>query len=238
MSRMPDAARPPDPSDGPPRRFAPGLVRFGIVVIAALSLACGASPGTEVEPGRSLRSDAGDPGDLFDYLPGVGRLEIGDTVPGIPLITANGETADLSGFRGKAVVLAFVGADEGNENDEEMKHRLEELCRTLAPRLSDRIHVLTLVLDEASDRSTTAHWPQPPPGLAVPWSFVRAAPGDTARLAAAFGVIIWKHGDGRLGHSFNTAIIDPEGRLADHFPGLGPWSPRDLAAATALAARR
>jgi cytochrome oxidase Cu insertion factor (SCO1/SenC/PrrC family) len=209
-----------------------------LVFAAVLTASCSPAPGPDAPaadarlPSAEVEQDEG----IFGYYPDAYRLEIGETVPEIPLRRLDGEVTTLSAFRGKVTVLAFVGASDGNENDDEMLRRLGEFCRDIGPALQDRVHVLTLVLDEASDVAAVRRVRDATPAVSVPWTFLGAAPRDAGRLAAAFGVVVWQHGDGRIGHSFNTVVIDPAGRLADHFPGLGPWSPRDLTAATSLAA--
>jgi cytochrome oxidase Cu insertion factor (SCO1/SenC/PrrC family) len=136
------------------------------------------------------------------------------------------------------VVLSFIGTSEGNENDAEMLRRLAELGNALGPDLVDKVHLLTLVLADASGSPAASRARAAAPAVDVPWTFVRATPADAARLAASFGVVVWQYADGSIGHSFNTVIIDPAGRFVDQFPGLDPWSPRDVAAAAGLAAHR
>ncbi len=214
------------------RHAAPGL-------LLAATLFCACTPISE-----RASSDSGQPelppgeqaGGLFAYSPNARRLEIGEIAPDTALHDHDERALTLSTLRGSVLVLAFVGASGGNDNDAELMRRLAEFGNTVRPALAEKIHLLTLVLDEAADSAAVSRAQAAAPTVNVPWTFLGATPADAGRLATAFGVAVWQYGDGSIGHSFNTVIIDPAGRFVDQFPGLDPWSPRDLVAAAGAAA--
>ncbi len=206
-------------------------------MLFALALCAGCTPiteraSTDDTPASTRESDADD---LFVFRDDVGPLDLGDRVPDFELRDRHGNTLMLASFRGRAVVLAFIGPSTDNANDREALRRLAIFARALSPQLADKVHMLTLVLDEDPGSPAVARADGRAPRVNVPWTFVGARPRDAALLAASFGVVAWRAADGDIGHSFNTVVIDPNGRLVDQFPGLEEWSPRDLVAAVALA---
>lgn len=215
-------------------RVAAGLLLAAVLCCACTPISERASSDREPLDGVSN----GGAGDLFEYSPTSRRLEIGELAPDAPLDHPDEGVLTLSMLRGSVVVLSFVCGSEDHDNDAEMMRRLTEFADTLRPALAEKIQLLTLVLNDDRGSAAVSRARATAPAVGVPWTFVGATPGDAGRLAATFGVTVWQYGDGSIGHSFNTAIIDSSGRFVDQFPGLDPWSPRDLVAAAAAAADR
>jgi cytochrome oxidase Cu insertion factor (SCO1/SenC/PrrC family) len=222
-----------------PRRFPAAL----IVAIAVLPLACtpigGRQPdeppsGEQPAPRGEDESEA-----LFTFYPDLAPVAIGSAVPEVELEDADGRPFRLAEHRGTALVVTFF---ESRSPDPglcpEILQRLVELHATMRPELLAAVKLLAVSVDPVFDTAEVlrAH----ATGIGATgdrWLFLRGDPEAVARFAGGFGVVMWRRADGSVGHTLNTLLIDPDGRLADQFPGLDGWSTTDLLAAVSAAAR-
>ena len=219
-------------------------MRLAVAALAVVSLIGDA--GCAPIPPRSTGEEAlaaplpdADDADLFSYRPQARPLQLGDEVPRFELVDASGTRFELSGLRGRAVILTFFAAPLDPAGGIEVLARLDEIDAAMGARLADRVVLIAMLIDEtagAADHLLDAH--SAAARNAPHRRFARADPESTALLAAAFGVVFWKNADGSVGHTVSTFVIDPNGRYIDRFPGLDAWSAIDAVAAASLALDR
>lgn len=204
-----------------------------------LAGACTPVPARRVADGKTEEQEPAADTDLFSYDPDARVLPIGALVPDHELRDAEGRVLRLSLLRDRVVVMTFFADADIDGLDSEILARFAQIAGALNPPLARDVMLVTLLVDASAgapallrSHATMASRTD------VRWMFVRAAPPATAALVAAFGVVIWESPDGAVEHTFNTVVIDRNGRLVDQFPGLGTWSPMDVVAAASLAAGR
>jgi protein SCO1/2 len=213
-----------------------------IVAIAALPLACtpiggrqpDEPPGEQPAPRGEDESEA-----LFTFYPDLAPVAIGSIVPDVELEDADGRPFQLAAQRGTALVVTFF---ESRSPDPglcpEILQRLVELHATMRPELLAAVKLLAVSVDPVFDTAEVLRAHAARIGATGgSWLFLRGDPEAVARFAGGFGVVMWRRADGSVGHTLNTLVIDPDGRLADQFPGLDGWSTADLLAAVSAAAR-
>jgi protein SCO1/2 len=209
------------------------------VVAAGLLLLIACAPigerTTDAAEGPSRAPDA-DPDDAFAYRSDVRPVSIGEVIPDFAMIDVTGRPRTLHELRGKVVVMTVFAAP-GDVEDAEILDRATTIEARLAPRLAAEVTLVTLLLDPSTDdRSALRAVVERATRDDVAWIVAAADPGALSAIAGALQIALWQAADGGVGHTFNTVIIDRDGRLADRFPGLDGWSSVDvIAAASAIA---
>ncbi|MGD8331563.1 MAG: hypothetical protein PVJ49_19175 [Acidobacteriota bacterium] len=192
---------------------------------------------TDAAQDSSPASDASS-GDAFAYRPDIHPVRIGEAVPDFTMIDAAGRPHALRELRGRVVVMTVFTAPGGAE-DAEILDRAATIEARLAARLAAEVTLVTLLLDPSSnDRAALRTVAARATRDDVTWIVAAADPGALPAIAGALQIALWQAADGELGHSFNTVIIDRDGRLADRFPGLDGWSSMDVIAAASDAVER
>ena len=163
-------------------------------------------------------------------------IAVGDEVPEATFIDQDGTERRLPDFRGRTAVVTFVYT----------RCPLPQFCPlmdrhfaavqkaiTADPALAGRVHLLSVSFDPDYDTPDVlkAHATRVGADPAV-WSYVTGTREGIDAFAAAFGVTIMRE-DGTMEeiiHNLRTAVIDPNGRLADVLGG-NDWQPDQLLAA-------
>lgn len=156
-----------------------------------------------------------------------------DPAPDFTLEDGDGNPVQLSGFRGKVVILHFIYAG------------CPDICPLHADRIGeiqkmvnitpmkDRVQFMTITTDPKRDRAEVLKGYGPVHGLdpSTNWTFVTSGPkrpDDTTRkLAEQFGHKFIVTEDEFQIHSVVTHIIDQNGRWVANFHGLG-FEPTNL----------
>jgi protein SCO1/2 len=160
-------------------------------------------------------------------------LEPGENVPDIPLIDQDGNTRQLSDWRGEVVAVTFIYT----------RCPLPDFCPLMDkhfaaiqreadadPRLKGRVHLVSVSIDPAFDTPAVLRDHATRAGARPDdWTFLTGTPENVKQLGERFGVSVMTEGatDGSLIHNLRTAVIDPDGRLTTVFGG-NDWSAADL----------
>ena len=162
------------------------------------------------------------------------RLLIGEHVPEIPMVNQNGQTVTLGKFKGKTVLLTFI--DTKCKDDcpiiTGLFGKVNALLRE-SPMAYAKSRLISISIDPAYDT---------PPVLRrygleslhgdakgfEHWEFVDLPPAPLKRLATAFAVMYAPSPDGDIVHTMQTALIAPDGKVAQYWPG-DKWDPKVIA---------
>ncbi len=145
---------------------------------------------------------------------------MGQVVPDFALIDQAGQTAHLTQFRGKVVALTFAYSRCPNPNYcFRLSNNLAQLKARFHAAAGGDLILLTIVIDPAQDRGKALEryadtWKADP----STWHFLTGSVADVRRAAELFGMNFWSD-EGFLTHSFHTAVIDREGKLAANLEG-------------------
>jgi protein SCO1/2 len=163
-----------------------------------------------------------------DALRSVTLLNTGDKVPSISLIDQNGRPFTPTDFRGKIVVMSFVYT---RCRDTRMCPLISAHFHALQQRLdAAKYHLLEVTLDPAFDRpAVLAKYASRFDADAARWTIGTGDPRAVLDFAAQFGIVPFP--DPRVGliHSERTALIGPDGRIADLIDEAG-WDPDNVIA--------
>jgi protein SCO1/2 len=100
------------------------------------------------------------------------------------------------------------------------------------PHLAARVRLLTVSFDPEFDTPPVlrsyggAYVGREYPDDFRVWEFATGTKDEVNAISAYFGLTYWKE-TGEIVHSLRTALIDPNGRLAQLYPG-NEWKPRDV----------
>ncbi len=171
----------------------------------------------------------------------------GTLVPDLRLVNQDGVPIGLAGYRGRVLVLTFIYTRcPVPEFCPRMMTRLSELDERLSadPALFEKTHLLAISFDHEFDTPEVLRY------YGKAWAKDRGrgrhhhfelATGSAEQVRAAadfFGVSFWNEA-GQIVHSFCTAVIGADGRLAASFDG-NEWTADELLreVRAAAAARR
>jgi protein SCO1 len=147
-------------------------------------------------------------------------VQVGQLVPDFTLTNQAQQPARLSQFKGKVVALTFAYARCPNPNYcFRLSNNLSLLKRRFNTRVGSDLILMTIVIDPDQDRGKALEryadtWKADP----AAWLFLTGTVADVRDVAALFGMDFWSD-EGFLIHSFHTAVIDREGKLAANIEG-------------------
>jgi protein SCO1/2 len=157
----------------------------------------------------------------------------GDEIPDFQLTNQDGKRIHLGKFRGRALLLTFVYTRcPLPDYCPRMSNNFAEIYRAVKgdPRLLSKIH--TISFDPEFDK------PQVLRGYGTAyaggteafkqWEFASGSPEDVKKIAMFFGLTYWQE-TGQIIHSLRTALIAPDGKLAQLYHG-NDWRPRQVLA--------
>jgi protein SCO1/2 len=161
------------------------------------------------------------------------RLEPGQPVPDFAVTTQDGKTLKLSDLRGKVVALTFVYT----------RCPLPDFCPLMDRKFSDlaakvsasskraeQVRLLSVSFDPEHDTPEVLTKHARVQGARPPlWTFAVASHEELARVARPLG-LLYGPGSNEIIHNLCTAVIDPEGRLAqvEISAEARNWQPAEL----------
>ena len=157
----------------------------------------------------------------------VKPLAVDQAVPPFALIDQYHQPVASSQLAGKVAAVTFTYLRCPNPAYcFRLASNFGQLQKRFAGRLGKDLVLLTLVIDpEHDEKGALADyariWTTSPH-----WHFLTGPIADIRRIAGGFGVEFWKD-EGLLVHSFGTAIIDRQGKLAANLEG-NQFSARQL----------
>lgn len=161
-------------------------------------------------------------------------LMVGEKAPDIPLVNQDGKTLRFSQLKGKAVLLTFIYTRcPFPDYCPLLSRQFAAIQKDLANNPEDfkRTHLISISLDPNYDK---------PPILreyGLPyvehdakgfqhWDFVSTTPDDLQKLVGSFG-LEYSEEDSQISHSMNTILLDPDGTVANMWPG-NEWKPDEV----------
>jgi protein SCO1/2 len=158
----------------------------------------------------------------------IERVQIGETVPNFTLTAQNGETIQLKGFRGQAVLVTFIYTRCPLPNYcPLMSKNFASLQERLGKKFPGKFHLISVSIDPLFDQPAVLK------KYAVryteddsSWTF---ATGNTEQIDAIgnlFGLVQERAG-GLINHDLRTALIGPDGRLV-HVWKSNAWTPFEI----------
>jgi len=147
-------------------------------------------------------------------------VHVGQAVPDFALTDQARRVTYLSQFRGKVVVLTFSYSRCPNPNYcFRLSNNLSQLERRFRSSAKRDLILMTIVIAPDQDRGEAlaryADTWKADPAL---WRFLTGSVADVRAVSELFGAAFWDD-DGYLTHTFHTAVIDRDGRLAANLEG-------------------
>ncbi len=175
--------------------------------------------------------------DLPPAITAPRQLQVGQSIPDVPLVNQDGKTIHLSGYRGKALLITFVYTRCPMPTacpliSSHFARVHEELARDSGAYAAS--HLISISLDPSYDKPPIlrqyglAYLDDHPAGFAQ-WEFAATSPVDLRRLADAFG-LQYTVEDNQISHTMETTLIGPDGNVARTWEGSG-WDPHEVASA-------
>lgn len=170
-------------------------------------------------------------------IPGVHLPQVGDAVPDFTFINQDGKRVRLAQLRGKAVLLTFIYTRcPLPDYCVRMSNNFGAIARTLKqdPAVYDKTEMLSISFDPANDtpkvlRDYGTNYAGEVDPKFTHWQFVTAKPEEIKKAAGFFGLTY--QGDGtQIVHSLRTAVIAPDGRIAQLYNG-NDWKPEEAISA-------
>jgi protein SCO1/2 len=156
------------------------------------------------------------------------RLEIGETVPNLSLVNQNGEAVRLRDFEGKAVLLTFIYTRCPLPNFcPLLSKNFAELQRRLSGEFPGQFQLVSLTIDPEFDvpelLKSYAMRQEADEGS---WTFATGRTEEIDRAVSWFGLHRESAG-GIINHDLRTALIDPQGKLAQVWKS-NVWTPYEV----------
>lgn len=168
------------------------------------------------------------------------QLMVGEAVPDVPLRDQDDAALDFSKLHGKAVLVTFIDTKctEDCPIITRLFGKIDALLRE-NPSAYAKTDLVSVSLDTANDtppvlrRYGLSYMGGKAAGFRH-WQFVDLTAANLQRLAKDFGVIYQQKGDD-IEHTMIIALIGPDGRLVQEYPG-DDWDANELAKAAAASA--
>jgi len=174
--------------------------------------------------------DAGVAEGSNDPKPGV-------EIPDFTLVNQDGQRIHLAQFRGRHLLLTFIYTRcPLPDYCPRMSTYFSEILQAIEtdPVFLGRIHLLSVSFDSEFDRPPVLRdygkaWlgGRGPEGFRM-WEFATGSDEEVRRITQFFGLSYWRE-TGQIIHSLRTALIGPDGKLVELYPG-NEWKPADLVA--------
>lgn len=168
-------------------------------------------------------------------------LLMGEAMPDIPMVNEAGQPVHFPQFHGKAVLLTFIDT-RCTEDCPIITGRFQKVNQLLRkdPQAYAASHLLSVSIDPANDKPPVLRhyglqYLDGDPAGFTHWGFVDLTPANLKKLATDFGVMYRPSGDGDIVHTMMTALIAPDGTVAQVWSG-DDWNPQVVAQAVASAA--
>ena len=162
-----------------------------------------------------------------------GRAALGEELPDFQLINQDGKGIHLHQYRGKALLLTFIYTrcplpDYCPRMSKNFAQIMEQVRSD--PTLFTATHLLSISIDPKFDTPAVLRaYGLKYAGHAHPfdhWEFATGTPDQIRKVAQFFGLQYWSE-DGRIVHTLLTALIGPDGKVIQTYPG-NDWQPAQV----------
>lgn len=168
------------------------------------------------------------------------RLREGDALPDFHLLDQNGAPVSLASFRGQPLILTFIFT----------RCPMPKFCPLISAQFAQlqsaiksgagalaSTRLLSITLDPAFDQPPVlkqyAEQLQADPKV---WTFATGEQAQVDKLTREFAVYVQPEG-GTISHGLATALIAPDGRVAQMWRG-NTWKPDEVLSAVSLLERK
>ena len=161
----------------------------------------------------------------------------GETVPDFHFVDQDGRRTSIAHFRGRPLLVTFVYTRcPLPDFCIRMSNNFVEVEKTLKqsnPAAYSKLQMLSISIDPEYDKPVvlkqyaTNYMGNTDPKLEH-WTLVSGTPDETRKAAQFFGLTYLKD-DLQIVHDLRTAIIGPDGKLAELYQG-NDWKPEEVAA--------
>ena len=158
----------------------------------------------------------------------AGVLTNAQPVPEFVLIDQDQQRVALSKLAGRVVAVTFTYIRCANPSYcFRLASNVSQLQKRFADRVGRDLVLLTIVLDPEHDqKGALSEYARTWTSDSRAWHFLTGPLPEVKRVAHLFGVDFWAD-EGALLHSFNTAVIDRQGKLAASLEG-NQFTPEQL----------
>jgi protein SCO1/2 len=160
----------------------------------------------------------------------------GDAVPDFRLTNQSGRQINLRQFHGKALLVTFIYTRcPLSDYCPRMSRNFASIDKGLQadPALYDRTHLLSISFDPAYDSPAVlrsygeAYTGNYTREKFAHWDFAAPTKTDLPRLLEFFDVGATPGENRTITHSLSTAVIGPDGKIAQWYP-TNDWKPEDV----------
>ncbi len=150
----------------------------------------------------------------------AGVLSAGQHVPEFVLTDQNRQRVTFSKLAGKVVVVTFTYIRCPNPSYcFRLASNFSQLQKRFKEQVGRDLVLLTIVIDPEHDqKGALSEYARTWTSDAQAWHFLTGPLPEVRRVSHMFGVDFWSD-EGSLVHSFNTAVIDRQGKLAANLEG-------------------
>jgi protein SCO1/2 len=160
----------------------------------------------------------------------------GDAVPDFHLVNQSGHPISLHQFRGKALLITFIYTRcPLSDYCPRMSRNFASIDKSLQadPAMYKKTHLLSISFDPAYDspavlrsygEAYTGNYTKEKFGH---WDFAAPSKADLPKLLQFFDVGATPGENRTITHSLSTAVIAPDGRVAQWYP-TNDWKPEDV----------
>ncbi|HLS28557.1 MAG TPA: SCO family protein [Opitutales bacterium] len=154
----------------------------------------------------------------------IPRLEVGDLVPSFQLVDQDGNEFETGKFRGSPVAITFIFTRcPVPEFCPWMSKRFSDVQAEIAehPELKDRMQLLSITIDPEFDTpEVLKNYAEFYTDSTENWTFATGDPDRIDEITTRFAIYIDPaSSSGSIDHALGTALVDPEGRLANFWWG-------------------
>jgi protein SCO1/2 len=157
--------------------------------------------------------------------PEAARTPLGEEVPDFTLINQDGKRIHFHQYRGKALLLTFIYTRCPLPNYcPLMSKNFAQIWRQVRndPALSPATHLLSVSIDPEYDKPAVLRaYAMQVAGNTAPfnhWEFASGTPEQVRKLGEFFGLKYWTD-SGQIVHALVTALIGPDGKVAQLYRG-------------------
>ena len=161
----------------------------------------------------------------------------GDQVPDFHFINQEGQPIHLAQFRGQPLLVTFIYTRcPLPDFCIRMSNNFADVARTLQqnnPAAFAKLQLLSISIDPEFDNpKVLKDYGKHYAGTVDPnlkhWNFATAKPAEIRKSAEYFG-LTYQSQNGQIVHDLRTALLDPNGKIAEFYTG-NQWRPSETAA--------
>ncbi len=151
-------------------------------------------------------------------LPSVSAARM--AAPDFTLVDQNGDPFALADVRGKAVVMDFIFTHCPGPCPILTGINVS-LQRSLPPELRAATHFVSITIDPERDSpEALGDYARARGADLSDWSFLGGPVAQVESVTRSYGVASMSEPGGEMNHQLVTVLIDPEGRIAEHYLGV------------------